>query len=168
MCLQCSVTLIILTRHFALHRRSGENDADNNNGIYASTRWKGSGSFGYGSGSNTKDSIVLNVHKIPMNTQHMLVFSGLRGAVAFACASNFPDNNGNRDAILLVTMFVVLISVFALGSGTSKMLELLKIETDVNEEKVRVEYITLPFFVTLPTPTSLRLSSLARRSTKLC
>ncbi|GMH61996.1 hypothetical protein TrST_g14153 [Triparma strigata] len=116
----------------------GENDADNNNGIYASTRWKGSGSFGYGSGSNTKDSIVLNVHKIPMNTQHMLVFSGLRGAVAFACASNFPDNNGNRDAILLVTMFVVLISVFALGSGTSKMLELLKIETDVNEEKYEI------------------------------
>ncbi|GMI08508.1 hypothetical protein TrLO_g4671 [Triparma laevis f. longispina] len=112
-------------------------DADNN-GIYASTRWKGSGSFGYGSGSNAKDSIVLNVHQIPMKTQHMLVFSGLRGAVAFACASNFPDKNGNRDAILLVTMFVVLISVFVLGSSTSKVLELLEIETDVNDEEYEI------------------------------
>ena len=32
--------------------------------------------------------------RIPPRTQHMLWFSGLRGAVAFACAVNFPDHNG--------------------------------------------------------------------------
>jgi NhaP-type Na+/H+ or K+/H+ antiporter len=33
---------------------------------------------------------------IPMSTKHMVFFSGLRGAVAYACANIFPDQNGNR------------------------------------------------------------------------
>ena len=115
----------------------GDDDADGDEGE-RSTRWKGSGSFGFGSGSGLKDSIVLDVHKIPTKTQHVLTFSGLRGAVAFACASNFPNTNGNRDAILLVTMFVVLVSVFLLGSTTGWMLYFLDIETNVDESKYEI------------------------------
>jgi NhaP-type Na+/H+ or K+/H+ antiporter len=33
-----------------------------------------------------------------MSTKHMVFFSGLRGAVAYACANIFPDQNGNRSA----------------------------------------------------------------------
>jgi sodium/hydrogen exchanger 8 len=78
---------------------------------------------------------VLNTAYIPMKTQHMLCFSGLRGAVAFACAQNFPDEHGNRKNVLLRTMLVVLASVFTLGSTTDKMLMLLNIEVDVDESK---------------------------------
>ncbi|GMH64883.1 hypothetical protein TrRE_jg6655, partial [Triparma retinervis] len=98
---------------------------------------RGSYVFGYGSGQS--DSILLNTHHIPTRTQHMVVFSGLRGAVAFCCASNFPDKHeGIRDQIVLITMFVVLISVFLLGSTTDPMLRLLKIETGVDETKYEI------------------------------
>lgn len=55
---------------------------------------------------------------IDRSKQHMLWFSGLRGAVAFACAQVFPDTNGNRDAVLVTTMTIVLITVFTMGSAT--------------------------------------------------
>ncbi|GMI44450.1 hypothetical protein TrCOL_g4400 [Triparma columacea] len=84
---------------------------------------RGSYVFGYGS----------------EQTQHMVVFSGLRGAVALCCASNFPDKHeGLRDQIVLITMFVVLISVFLLGSTTDPMLRFLKIETNVDETKYEI------------------------------
>ena len=68
----------------------------------------------------------------------MVVFSGLRGAVAFCCASNFPDVNNSRDTIVLITMLVVLISVFGLGGTTDGMLKFLKIETGVDETKYEI------------------------------
>ena len=94
-----------------------------------------SGSFHYGEGPGQADSIVLNTSYIPRKTQHMLCFSGLRGAVAFACAQNFPDDNGNRNNVLLITMLIVLASVFTLGSSTDAMLSFLRIEVDVDESK---------------------------------
>jgi len=71
---------------------------------------------------------------IDRNKQHMLWFSGLRGAVAFACAQVFPDKNGNRDAMLVTTMTIVLITVLTMGSATVPMLRLLKINIGVDED----------------------------------
>ena len=51
---------------------------------------------GHKDGSALNDSIILNTSHVDMKIQHMLVFAGLRGAVAFACASNFPDKNKHR------------------------------------------------------------------------
>lgn len=65
----------------------------------------------------------------------MMNVGGLRGAVAFACASNFPNQNDNRNDILLITMFVCLTSIFCLGGVTDLALEKLHIETDVDEEE---------------------------------
>merc|ERR1711871_592759 len=73
--------------------------------------------------------------QITMNKQHMLWFSGLRGAVAFACAQVFPDANGHRDVFLVTTMLLVLITVFTMGCGTVPMLNKLGIQTGIDEDE---------------------------------
>lgn len=68
-------------------------------------------------------------------TAHMLCFSGLRGAVAYACARSFPNTYGNRTEFIFLTMAIVLITVFAFGSTTEPMLNMLKIDMNVDENK---------------------------------
>jgi len=66
--------------------------------------------------------------------QFMLWFAGLRGAVAFACASEFPDDNGNRKDMIATTMVIVLFTVFTMGTFTKPLLDCLKIERDIDIE----------------------------------
>jgi hypothetical protein len=63
----------------------------------------------------------------------MVFFSGLRGAVAFACVTSFPDTNGNKNAFILTTMVIIFATVFLMGGTTSKVLDALGIEVDVDE-----------------------------------
>eukprot|EP00555_Chaetoceros_dichaeta_P001942 CAMPEP_0198278446 /NCGR_PEP_ID=MMETSP1447-20131203/66382_1 /TAXON_ID=420782 /ORGANISM="Chaetoceros dichaeta, Strain CCMP1751" /LENGTH=606 /DNA_ID=CAMNT_0043973527 /DNA_START=105 /DNA_END=1925 /DNA_ORIENTATION=- len=72
--------------------------------------------------------------KIRNNTAHMLWFSGLRGAVAYACAKTFPNNNGNRPFFVFATIAIVLFTVFIFGCTTEFALKTLKIETNVDED----------------------------------
>jgi NhaP-type Na+/H+ or K+/H+ antiporter len=53
--------------------------------------------------------------KILPNCAHMLWFAGLRGAVAYACVSTFPDIYGHRDSFIITTMMIILTTVFILG-----------------------------------------------------
>lgn len=69
---------------------------------------------------------------IPRATKHMVFFSGLRGAVAYACANIFPDENGNREVIICTTMVIALVTIFVKGGFTIKMLELLGIQRGVD------------------------------------
>mmetsp|Transcript_23901 Transcript_23901/g.24496 ORF Transcript_23901/g.24496 Transcript_23901/m.24496 type:complete len:590 (-) Transcript_23901:340-2109(-) len=69
---------------------------------------------------------------VPLSTQHMVFFAGLRGAVAYACANIFPDNNGNREVMVCTTMVIALITIFLKGGFTVKMLEILGIQRDVD------------------------------------
>ena len=95
---------------------------------------------------------------IPRKTQHMLFLSGLRGAVAFACATTFPNDHGNRDAFVVTTMAVVLVTVFVMGGGTETALDVLGIKTGVVEEEFCAKMST---FSDVNNPAS---SSCARRS----
>lgn len=69
---------------------------------------------------------------IPRSTKHMVFFSGLRGAVAYACANIFPDINHNREVVVCTTMVISLITIFIKGGFTIKMLELLGIQRGVD------------------------------------
>ena len=68
---------------------------------------------------------------VPRRFQHMLCFSGLRGAIAFALAlkareaySKRPDGSeGAGDAILTTTMVIILFSVLVLGGLTATVME---------------------------------------------
>jgi NhaP-type Na+/H+ or K+/H+ antiporter len=72
--------------------------------------------------------------RILPNTMHMLWFSGLRGAVAYACVRSFPDTFGHANEFTVTTMVIVLVTVFCLGSTTECALSILHIEQNVDED----------------------------------
>lgn len=55
---------------------------------------------------------------ISRNEQHMIVFAGLRGPIAYAAASQFREKTANSHAIYLATLVIVLFNVFINGSLT--------------------------------------------------
>ena len=73
--------------------------------------------------------------KIQSNTAHMVWFSGLRGAVAYACVRSFPDTFHHEREFMCTTMMIVLITVFVMGGATEAVLEWLDIEMNVNEDQ---------------------------------
>jgi Sodium/hydrogen exchanger family len=73
--------------------------------------------------------------RISLNFMHMLTFAGLRGAVAYACARDFPNLYGNRDSFVTTTMAVVLFTIIIMGGATQTLLESLNIRTGVDEKE---------------------------------
>mmetsp|Transcript_16230 Transcript_16230/g.26401 ORF Transcript_16230/g.26401 Transcript_16230/m.26401 type:complete len:651 (-) Transcript_16230:806-2758(-) len=82
--------------------------------------------------------------KIRWNTANMLWFSGLRGAVAYACVRTFPNTLGHQKQFAMTTMAVVLITVFLLGSTTELALSWFKINVGVDEKKYMQSYLREP------------------------
>lgn len=81
-------------------------------------------------------SFLLNLGrtgKISWNFQHMMVFSGLRGAIAFALAVRNTVSLP-RQMMLTATLTIVLVSVILIGGITTPVLKLLKIKTGVDED----------------------------------
>jgi NhaP-type Na+/H+ or K+/H+ antiporter len=73
--------------------------------------------------------------KIQAKTAHMVWFSGLRGAVAYACVRSFPDTFQHQREFMSTTMMIVLITVFVMGGATEFVLDFLNIEMNVNEDQ---------------------------------
>ncbi|CAG8432942.1 9860_t:CDS:10 [Diversispora eburnea] len=63
----------------------------------------------------------------------MLFWCGLRGAVAFALAAGLQGDNAS--AMRTTILVVVVLSVIVFGGTTSRMLEILKIETGVEDQE---------------------------------
>ena len=81
-------------------------------------------------------SFILNVGRktrIPMNYQHMLWFSGLRGAMAFALAMQNTMTEA-RQMFLTTTSLISIITVIFCGGLTDPLLSLLKIPTGVPDQ----------------------------------
>eukprot|EP00548_Thalassiothrix_antarctica_P003060 CAMPEP_0194147184 /NCGR_PEP_ID=MMETSP0152-20130528/22572_1 /TAXON_ID=1049557 /ORGANISM="Thalassiothrix antarctica, Strain L6-D1" /LENGTH=546 /DNA_ID=CAMNT_0038847893 /DNA_START=187 /DNA_END=1827 /DNA_ORIENTATION=+ len=70
---------------------------------------------------------------IPLRFMHVLWFAGLRGAVAYACAKNFPNVYGHENDIVTSTMVIVLINVLVMGGFTEVLLEFLDIRMGVDQ-----------------------------------
>lgn len=77
--------------------------------------------------------------KVRNNTAHMLWFSGLRGAVAYACAKTFPNEMNNRSTFVSTTIAIVFFTVFAFGCTTSWALNFLKIEMYCDEDQYMLD-----------------------------
>ncbi|XP_015762942.1 PREDICTED: sodium/hydrogen exchanger 7-like isoform X1 [Acropora digitifera] len=82
-------------------------------------------------------SFLLNLgrhNKISYNFQHMMVFAGLRGAVAFALAMRNTETVP-RQMMLTSVLIVVLVTVIINGGATMSVLSLLKIRVGVDPEE---------------------------------
>jgi len=83
-------------------------------------------------------SFLLNLgrkNKIPTNFQHMLWFSGLRGAMAFALAMQNTMSEA-RQMFLTTTSLISIFTVIFCGGMTSPLLGVLKIPTGVPDSFV--------------------------------
>uniref|UniRef100_A0A7N5K9A8 Sodium/hydrogen exchanger n=1 Tax=Ailuropoda melanoleuca TaxID=9646 RepID=A0A7N5K9A8_AILME len=77
-------------------------------------------------------SFFLNLgrrHKIGWNFQHMMMFSGLRGAMAFALAIRDTASYA-RQMMFTTTLLIVFFTVWIIGGGTTPMLSWLNIRSD--------------------------------------
>ena len=67
-----------------------------------------------------------------------LWFAGLRGAVAYACAREFPDVYGHRNEFIAATMVIVVITIVLMGGATEPLMDRLDIRMNVdNDEYMR-------------------------------
>ncbi|NXC47815.1 SL9A9 protein, partial [Penelope pileata] len=82
-------------------------------------------------------SFLLNFgrkQKIPMNFQHMMMFSGLRGAIAFALA--IRDTQSQPKQMMFTTaLLIVFFTVWVFGGGTTPMLTWLQIRVGVDPDE---------------------------------
>ncbi|KAK1162572.1 sodium/hydrogen exchanger 9-like [Acipenser oxyrinchus oxyrinchus] len=79
-------------------------------------------------------SFLLNLgrkKKIPCSFQHMMMFSGLRGAIAFALAIR-DTSTESKQMMLTTTLLTVFFTVWIFGSGTVPMLSCLSIRVGVD------------------------------------
>ncbi|KAF7711943.1 sodium/hydrogen exchanger 7, partial [Silurus meridionalis] len=77
-------------------------------------------------------SFLLNLgrrHKIGANFQHMMMFAGLRGAMAFALAIRDTATYA-RQTMFTTTLLIVFFTVWVFGGGTTPMLSWLHIRSD--------------------------------------
>eukprot|EP00939_MAST-03C_sp_MAST-3C-sp1_P000604 g604.t1 len=85
-----------------------------------------------------------NIREIKTNEMHMVAFSGLRGAIAYALSVNFPGENAKY--VRSTTTIVVMLSVFVLGGATEPMLQYLQIKMGLKRQpKLDVNSLGTPF-----------------------
>ncbi|XP_027731684.1 sodium/hydrogen exchanger 9 isoform X2 [Vombatus ursinus] len=78
-------------------------------------------------------SFILNLgrkQKIPWNFQHMMMFSGLRGAIAFALAIRDTESEP-KQMMFTTTLLIVFFTVWIFGGGTTPMLTWLQIREEI-------------------------------------
>ncbi|XP_058151101.1 sodium/hydrogen exchanger 9 isoform X2 [Dasypus novemcinctus] len=87
-------------------------------------------------------SFLLNLgrkQKIPWNFQHMMMFSGLRGAIAFALAIRNTESQP-KQMMFTTTLLIVFFTVWVFGGGTTPMLTWLQIRVGVDvDEDLKTE-----------------------------
>uniref|UniRef100_A0A7M4EM53 Sodium/hydrogen exchanger n=1 Tax=Crocodylus porosus TaxID=8502 RepID=A0A7M4EM53_CROPO len=85
-------------------------------------------------------SMLLNLgrrNKIGTNIQHMMMFAGLRGAMAFALAIRDTATYA-RQMMFSTTLLIVFFTVWVFGGGTTAMLSCLNIRVGVDADQENV------------------------------
>ncbi|XP_054712479.1 sodium/hydrogen exchanger 6-like [Uloborus diversus] len=103
-------------------------------------------------------SLLLNLgrhNKIPLSFQHVLFFSGLRGAMAFALAIRNTLSE-QRHLMLTTTSLIAIVTVMVCGGLATQMLAWLGIPVGVEEDLELLQFGSLRTASQVPTPTDLR------------
>ncbi|KAM6127869.1 LOW QUALITY PROTEIN: sodium/hydrogen exchanger 9 [Phoenicopterus ruber ruber] len=82
-------------------------------------------------------SFILNLgrkQKIPRNFQHMMMFSGLRGAIAFALAIRETESQPQQ-MMFTTALLIVFFTVWVFGGGTTPMLTWLQIRVGIDPDE---------------------------------
>ncbi|NXK87024.1 SL9A9 protein, partial [Formicarius rufipectus] len=82
-------------------------------------------------------SFLLNLgrkKKIPRNFQHMMMFSGLRGAIAFALAIRDTESQP-KQMMFTTALLIVFFTVWVLGGGTTPMLIWLQVRVGIDPDE---------------------------------
>lgn len=82
---------------------------------------------------------VMKREEVSRTNQHMIGFAGLRGVVAFACATMWPHDDDMRKIWISTTSLVVLFTVFVQGGLTPNMLAWLKVPLGCDENLTPVK-----------------------------
>ncbi|XP_021251526.1 sodium/hydrogen exchanger 9 isoform X2 [Numida meleagris] len=72
--------------------------------------------------------------KIPRNFQHMMMFSGLRGAITFALAIRDTESQP-KQMMFTTALLIVFFTVWVFGGGTTPMLTWLQIRVGVDPDE---------------------------------
>lgn len=103
-------------------------------------------------------SFFLNLgrhNKIPYAFQHVLFFSGLRGAMAFALAIRNTLSE-QRHLMLTTTSLIAIVTVIVCGGCTTQLLAWLGIPVGVEEEHELLQFGGMRMVPQVTTPTELR------------
>uniref|UniRef100_T1IZ25 Sodium/hydrogen exchanger n=1 Tax=Strigamia maritima TaxID=126957 RepID=T1IZ25_STRMM len=90
-------------------------------------------------------SFLLNLGrnpKIPFSFQHLLFFSGLRGAMAFALAIRNTESNA-RQTFLTATSVIVIVTVIVCGGLSTQLLAWLKIPVGVEDDQHELQQFSI-------------------------
>ncbi|NXP51659.1 SL9A9 protein, partial [Heliornis fulica] len=82
-------------------------------------------------------SFLLNLgrkQKIPRNFQHMMMFSGLRGAIAFSLAIRDTESQP-KQMMFTTALLIVFFTVWVFGGGTTPMLTWLQIRVGIDPDE---------------------------------
>ena len=82
---------------------------------------------------------ALSKLKVDIRYQHVLVWGGLRGALALALALAVPDSVPEKGAIIIAAFAVVAFSIFAQGLTMPRLIKVLDLKRKVEAVSVDVE-----------------------------
>jgi NhaP-type Na+/H+ or K+/H+ antiporter len=78
-----------------------------------------------------------SLNRVTKKNQFVLWFAGLRGAVAFAAATNFSDAGGKHDVVLTTTMGIVIVYNFVVAPLTEPVIKRLGMPMNVKYENTQ-------------------------------